>query len=58
MDQVKLVEDSPKKIWSDMVCLDRPEPIISNFLKGCLPKILQSPFLNSLTYIFSDVAFY
>ena len=38
MDQVKFVEDSLSKIWSDMVG--------GNFLKDCLSQILFGPFLN------------
>ena len=36
MDQVKFVEDSLYKNWSDMV------------FKGCLPQTLLGPFLNTL----------
>ena len=47
MDQVKFVEDSIKKMGSDMVCLGRPYHF--TFYKGCLPQILPSPFLNTLS---------
>ena len=47
MDQVKFVEDSLSKIWMDMVCLSRLYPF--KFFKGCLPKILLGPFLNTLS---------
>ena len=33
-----------------MVCLSRPYHF--KFFKGCLPQILLSPFLNTLTHIF------
>ena len=32
MEQVKFTEDNPYKIWSNIVCLNRP--IASNFLKA------------------------
>ena len=44
MHQVKFVEDSLLKIWSDMVC-----PL--QIFKGCLPQILLGPFLNTLPHI-------
>ena len=47
MDQVKFVEDSLYKTWSDMVCLGRTYHF--KFFKGCLPQILLGPFLNTLT---------
>ena len=50
MDQVKFVEDSLRKVWSDMVCLSRPYNF--NFFKGCLPQISLGPFLNTLPHIF------
>ena len=48
MGQVKLVEDSLKKIWTDMVCLSRPYPF--KFFEGCLPQILLCPSLNTLSH--------
>ena len=44
MDQVKFVEDSLYKIWSDMVCLSIPYHF--KFLKGWLQQILFGSFLN------------
>ena len=52
MDQVKFVEDSIWKVWSD----DH-----FKFFKGCLPQILLGPFLNTLTHLakaITWVAFY
>ena len=47
MDQVRFVEDSLIKIWSDMVYLNRPYHF--KFFKGCLPQILCGPFMNTLS---------
>ena len=47
MDQVKFVEDSLYKIWSDVVCLGRPYHF--KLSKGCLPRILLGLFLNTLS---------
>ena len=49
MDQVKFVEDSLRKILSDVVCLGRPYHF--RFFKGCLPKILLGPFLNTWSHM-------
>ena len=49
MDQVKFVEDSLKKIWSDFVCLGRPYHF--KFYKGCILLILLGPFVNTLTHL-------
>ena len=49
MDQVKFLEDSLQKIWSDMVC--RGRPYHCSFFKGFLPQILLGPFLNTLSKI-------
>ena len=43
MGQVKFVEDSPLKKFSDMVCVGR----------GCLPQILLGPFLNTFVQFYS-----
>ena len=51
MDQVKYVEDSLLKIWSDMVYLSRPHHF--KFFKGCLLQISLGPFLNILSHIIS-----
>ena len=53
MDQVKFVEDSLWKIWSDMVYLSRRYRF--KFFKGCLPQIWLSPFLNTFTQLFLDI---
>ena len=47
MNQVKFVEDSLQKIWSDMVC----RPYHFKIFEGCLPQILLGPFLNTLSHI-------
>ena len=58
MDQVKLVEDSLGKIWSDMVRLGRPYPFKS--FNGCLPQIylvhswIPWPRCFVISYNFSD----
>ena len=46
MDQVKFVEDSLYKILSHIVRLSKPYHL--KFFKGCLPKILLGPLLNTL----------
>ena len=46
---VKFMEDSLLKIWSVWSALCRPYPF--KFCKGCLPQILLSPFLNTLSQI-------
>ena len=51
MDQSKFVEDSPQKIWSDMVSLGRPYHF--KIFKSWLPRILLGPFLNTLTQMWS-----
>ena len=38
IDQLKFMEDSLQKIWSDMVCLSRPDHITSKFLKAVFHK--------------------
>ena len=50
LGEVKCVEDSLWKIWSNLVYLSRPYHF--KFFKGCLPQILLGPFLNTLTHIF------
>ena len=50
MDEVKFVGDSLKKIWSDMVCLNRTYHF--KFFKGCLPQILLGIFLNTFSHLF------
>ena len=50
LDQVKFVEDSLLKTWSDMVCQSKPYHF--EFFKDFLPQILVGPFLNILTHIF------
>ena len=49
MDQVKYMEDSLWKIWSDMVCLSRPYHF--KFFKACLLQVLLCPFLSTLTQL-------
>ena len=49
MDQVKFVQDSLWKIWSDMVCLGRPYHL--KFFNSCLPQILLGPLLNILSHL-------
>ena len=49
MDQVKFVEDSLQKIWSDIVCLGRPYHF--KVFKDCLPHVSLGPFFNTLTQI-------
>ena len=49
MDQVKFVEDSLYKIWSDMVCFGTPDHF--KFFKGCLPQISVGPSLNTYSHI-------
>ena len=44
MDQVKFVEASLKKFWSDMVC---SRPYHFKFFKGCLSQVLLGPFLST-----------
>ena len=51
--QVKFVEVSLEKIWSDMVCLGRPYQF--KFFRGCLSQFLLGPFLNTLTHITNKV---
>ena len=53
MDGVKFVEDSLKKVWSDIICLGRPYHF--KFFKGCLPQILLDPFLNTLTHLWFQI---
>ena len=52
VEQVKSVDDSLLKIRSDVVCLSRPYHL--KIFKGCLPQILLSPFLNTLTQVFQS----
>ena len=53
MDQLKFVEDSFLKIWSDMVCLGRPyhlkffKPIFLNFYLSILEYFFSSVNVNS-----------
>ena len=49
MNQVKFVEDSFLKNWSDMVCLRRLFRF--KFFRSCPPQSLTDPFLNTLTQI-------
>ena len=42
MDREKIVEDSLLKIYNHKSTINR------QFFKGCLPKILRGPFLNTL----------
>ena len=46
MDQLKFLEESLKKIWSDLVCLNRSCHF--RFCKSCIPQISHGPFLNTL----------
>ena len=58
IDQVKFVEDSLQKNWSDMVCLGRSSlgrPYHFKFFKGCLPQILFGPSLNTFSQIFITI---
>ena len=67
MDQVKFVEDSLQKIWSDMVCLsDMVYHITSNFLKAVFHKfymvhswilcpIYNSPMNNHIIFLANTV---
>ena len=50
---IKFGEDSLYKRGRDMVCLSRPYRF--KFFKGCLPKILLGPFLNTWTHILGDI---
>ena len=49
MEQVKVVEDSLYKVWSDIVCLGRSYHF--KIFKGSLTQILLGPFLNTLTHL-------
>ena len=51
MDQVRFVDDSLEKIWSD-----RGRPYQFKFFNGCLLQILLGPFLNTLTQILLRVS--
>ena len=47
MDQVTFVEDFLSKFWINMICFSRLYHF--KFFKDCLPQILLSPSLNTLT---------
>ena len=49
MNQMKLVEDSLQKFWSDYGLLK--QTVSLKFFKGCLSQISLGPFLNTLSYI-------
>ena len=49
MDQVKFVEDADFEIFEVMAGLGRPYHF--KFVKGCLPRILVSPFFNTLSQL-------
>ena len=49
IDQVKFVEDSFQKIWSDMVYIGRP--YYFKIIKGYVPQVLLVPFLYTLTQV-------
>ena len=49
VNQVKSVEHSLKKVWSDIVSLSRPYHF--KIFKDCHPKILLDPFLDTLTHL-------